>query len=153
MSSIFPSPLLNNKSFLFKLQNIAKQACTLLRAIAGNDDVKTSIVDAGGLGLIVAAMTTHAKQPMVAEQGCAALGSIALRSPLNCTAIVSAGGVEAILKAMEIHPDSAGVQVRRDFLRSKSTRLLMLLFSINLLSFYYECRSLIGYTTRYLFDK
>ena len=104
-----------------KLQNIAKQVCTLLRAIAGNDDVKTSIVDAGGLGLIVAAMMTHAKQPMVAEQGCAALGSIALRSPSNCTAIVGAGGVEAILKAMELHADSAGVQVGRDFARTKST--------------------------------
>ena len=87
--------------------------CTLLRAIAGNDDVKTSIVDAGGLGLIVLAMTTHAKQPMVAEQGCAALGSIALRSPANCAAIVGAGGVEAIVKAMQIHAQSAGVQVVR----------------------------------------
>ncbi|XP_068693794.1 armadillo repeat-containing protein 6-like isoform X2 [Montipora foliosa] len=92
------------------VKNIAKQVCTLLRAIAGNDDVKTSIVDSGGLGLIVAAMTTHAKQPMVAEQGCAALGSIALRSPSNCTAIVGTGGVEAILKAMQIHADSIGVQ-------------------------------------------
>ena len=94
-----------------KFQNIAKQVCTLLRAIAGNDDVKTSIVDAGGLLLIVAAMATHAKQPTVAEQGCAALGSIALRSPPNCTAIVGAGGVEAILKAMQIHPEKSGVQV------------------------------------------
>ena len=85
--------------------------CTLLRAIAGNDDVKTSIVDAGGLLLIVAAMATHAKQPTVAEQGCASLGSIALRSPPNCTAIVGAGGVEAILKAMQIHPEKSGVQV------------------------------------------
>lgn len=88
--------------------------CTLLRAIAGNDDVKTSIVDAGGLGLIVTAMTTHAKQSLVAEQGCAALGSIALRSPANCTAIVGAGGVEAIVKAMQIHAQSAGVQVVRN---------------------------------------
>ena len=70
-------------------------------------------MDSGGLGLIVAAMTTHAKQPMVAEQGCAALGSIALRSPSNCTAIVGTGGVEAILKAMQIHADSIGVQVRQ----------------------------------------
>ena len=85
--------------------------CTLLRAIAGNDDVKTSIVDAGGLGLIVVAMATHAKQPMVAEQGCAALGSIGLRSPTNCTAIVKSGGVEVILKAMQIHQDKPGVQV------------------------------------------
>lgn len=132
MSYIFSSPLLNNKPLSFKLQNIAKQVCTLLRAIAGNDDVKTSIVDAGGLALIVAAMTTHAKQPMVAEQGCAALGSIALRSPSNCTAIVGAGGVEAILKAMEIHPDAAGVQVGRDFARSKSIHLLIIYRELDL---------------------
>ena len=82
-----------------------------MKSIAGNDEVKTSIVDAGGLGLIVVAMATHAKQPMVAEQGCAALGSIALRSTANCKAIVGAGGVEAILKAMQIHPEKTGVQV------------------------------------------
>lgn len=57
-------------------------------------------------------MATHAKQPMVAEQGCAALGTIALRSPSNSTAIVAAGGVEAIVKAMQIHPDVPGVQVQ-----------------------------------------
>ena len=95
--------------------------CTLLRAIAGNDDVKTSIVDAGGLGLIVLAMTTHAKQPMVAEQGCGALGSIALRNPTSCTAIVGAGGVEAIMKAMQIHSQSAGVQVVRCKMHVKKT--------------------------------
>ena len=110
LNGIFQQHLCSNSYSL--LQNISKQVCTLLRAIAGNDDVKTSIVDAGGLGLIVAAMTTHAKQPTVAEQGCAALGSIALRSPPNCSAIVAAGGVEAIVKAMQIHPDVAGVQVK-----------------------------------------
>ena len=66
-------------------------------------------------------MTTHAKQPLVAEQGCAALGSIALRSPANCTAIVVAGGVEAIVKAMQIHAQSAGVQVVRNTMYVNNT--------------------------------
>ena len=68
-------------------------------------------MDAGGLILIVAAMGTHVKQPTVAEQGCAAIGSIALRSPPNCVAIMAAGGSEVVLKAMQIHDNSAGVQV------------------------------------------
>lgn len=73
-------------------------------------------------------MTTHAKQPMVAEQGCAALGSIALRSPSNSTAIVGAGGVEVILKAMQIHPDSAGVQVGSVLAKTKSSNLFKTTF-------------------------
>ena len=67
---------------------------------------------AGGLELIVAAMTTHAKQSTVAEQGCGALGTIALRNPSNCVAIVAAGGVDAIVKAMQIHSEVTGVQVK-----------------------------------------
>ena len=93
------------------MQNIAKQSCAVLKAIAGNDDVKTSIVDAGGLPLIVSAMTTHLKHPTVAEQGCLAIGTIALRSSPNCIKIMAAGGAEIVLKTMEVHCNIEGVQV------------------------------------------
>lgn len=61
--------------------------------------------------LIIIAMKAHEKQPFVAEQGCAALASISLRNPANCTAIVVAGGPEVILKAMQLHSNVVGVQV------------------------------------------
>lgn len=42
-----------------------KQVLSALRAIAGNDDVKDAIVQAGGTGSIVAAMTRHLASPQV----------------------------------------------------------------------------------------
>ena len=63
------------------------------------------------MNLILIAMKTHEKLPFVAEQGCAALASISLRNPDNCTAIVAAGGPEVILKAMQLHSNVVNVQV------------------------------------------
>lgn len=36
-----------------------KQALGLLKALAGNDDIKVAIVKSGGIQLILAAMTQH----------------------------------------------------------------------------------------------
>lgn len=41
------------------LQGIVKQALELLKALAGNDDIKIQIVKSGGIQLILAAMTQH----------------------------------------------------------------------------------------------
>lgn len=42
-----------------------KQALSALRAIAGNDDVKDAIVNAGGTDVIVLAMSRHLGSPQV----------------------------------------------------------------------------------------
>uniref|UniRef100_A0AAY4ELG7 Armadillo repeat-containing protein 6 n=1 Tax=Denticeps clupeoides TaxID=299321 RepID=A0AAY4ELG7_9TELE len=91
-------------------QELVKQVLSALRAIAGNDDVKDAIVNAGGVDLIVLAMNRHMANAHVCEQGCAALSVLALRKPNNCKVIMENGGAQAVLQAMKTHPGEAGVQ-------------------------------------------
>lgn len=41
------------------LQELVRQVLSAIRAVAGNDDVKDAVVNAGGVQLIVAAMNRH----------------------------------------------------------------------------------------------
>uniref|UniRef100_A0A670KFD6 Armadillo repeat containing 6 n=3 Tax=Podarcis muralis TaxID=64176 RepID=A0A670KFD6_PODMU len=91
-------------------QDLVKQVMSAIQAIAGNDDVKDAIVNAGGTDLIVLAMTRHLGSPLVCEQSCAALCMLALRKPENCRVIMEGGGALAALQAMKMHPKEAGVQ-------------------------------------------
>ncbi|XP_038627966.1 armadillo repeat-containing protein 6 isoform X2 [Tachyglossus aculeatus] len=93
-------------------QDLVKQVLSALRAIAGNDDVKDAIVNAGGTDLIVLAMTRHLASPQICEQSCGALCMLALRKPENSRAIVEGGGALATLQAMKVHPKEVAVQVR-----------------------------------------
>ncbi|XP_061458057.1 armadillo repeat-containing protein 6 isoform X4 [Rhineura floridana] len=91
-------------------QDLVKQVLSAIRAIAGNDDVKDAIVNAGGTDLIVLAMSHHLGSPLVCEQSCAALCMLALRKPENCRVIMEGGGALAALQAMKMHPREVGVQ-------------------------------------------
>ncbi|KAJ8270083.1 hypothetical protein GJAV_G00110130 [Gymnothorax javanicus] len=91
-------------------QELVRQVLSALRAIAGNDDVKDTIVKAGGTELIVMAMNRHMANPQVCEQGCAAMCVSALRKPKNCAVIMESGGAVAALQAMKTHPREVGVQ-------------------------------------------
>ena len=50
------------------VQVIVKQVLGMLKAIAGNDNVKVAIVNAGGIGNILGAVNKHIKQPQVSAQ-------------------------------------------------------------------------------------
>lgn len=91
-------------------QDLARQALTALRAVAGNDDVKDAIVRAGGPRCIVGTLTRHLDSPQVCEQSCGALCALALRKPEHSEAIMEEGGAQAALQAMRTHPQDAGVQ-------------------------------------------
>ncbi|KAF7692464.1 hypothetical protein HF521_010074 [Silurus meridionalis] len=91
-------------------QDLAKQVLSAMRAIAGNDDVKDGIVEAGGTELIVMAVNRHINNTQVCEQGCAALSVLALRKPGNCKVIMESGGAQAALQAMKTHPGNINVQ-------------------------------------------
>uniref|UniRef100_A0A8D0L7W2 Armadillo repeat containing 6 n=1 Tax=Sphenodon punctatus TaxID=8508 RepID=A0A8D0L7W2_SPHPU len=92
-------------------QELVKQVLSAIRAIAGNDDVKDAIVNAGGTDLIVLAMSHHLASPQICEQSCAALCMLALRKPENCKVIMEGGGALAALQAMKAHPREVTVQV------------------------------------------
>lgn len=89
---------------------LVRQVLSAIRAIAGNDDVKDAVVNAGGVQLIVIAMNRHISNAGVCEQGCACLSMLALRKPNNCKVIMEDGGTMAALQAMKTHPDVVNVQ-------------------------------------------
>lgn len=89
---------------------MVKQVLSAIRAVAGNDDVKDAIVDAGATELIVLAISHHLGNPQICEQGCAALCMLALRKPENCSVIMEGGGALAALQAMKAHPREVAVQ-------------------------------------------
>ncbi|XP_043541775.1 armadillo repeat-containing protein 6-like, partial [Chiloscyllium plagiosum] len=91
-------------------QEVVKQVLGAFRAIAGNDEVKDAIINAGGTDLIVLAMNRHLGTPQICEQGCAALGMFALRKPENCRVIMEGGGALIALQAMKAHPAEVNVQ-------------------------------------------
>ncbi|MEQ2168136.1 hypothetical protein GOODEAATRI_011312 [Goodea atripinnis] len=94
-----------------KTVELVRQVLSAIRAIAGNDDVKDAVVNAGGVDLIVIAMNRHTSNPAVCEQGCACLSVLALRKPNNCKVIMENGAAIAAVQAMKTHPDAANVQV------------------------------------------
>ncbi|XP_029500735.1 armadillo repeat-containing protein 6 [Oncorhynchus nerka] len=94
----------------YESQELTRQVLSALRAIAGNDDVKDAVTNAGGVQLIVIAMNRHMGNAQVCEQGCAALSVVALRKPNNCQVIMEEGGALAALLAMKTHPDEVNVQ-------------------------------------------
>ncbi|XP_078054739.1 armadillo repeat-containing protein 6 [Mustelus asterias] len=91
-------------------REVVKQVLGAFRAIAGNDEVKDAIINAGGTDLIVLAMNRHMGSPQICEQGCAALGMFALRKPENCHVIMEGGGALMALQAMKTHIAEVNVQ-------------------------------------------
>lgn len=55
--STFKCVLLTDQ--ILSLQELVRQVLSAIRAIAGNDDVKDAVVNAGGVQLIVIAMNRH----------------------------------------------------------------------------------------------
>jgi len=98
-------------NFVLFFKVLAKQALMVMKSIAGNDDVKRTIVESGGIQLVLQVMSCHQRSVGVSEAGCTALAVIALRVPENCHKIVTMGGVELLIKAMQIHPNEVAVQV------------------------------------------
>uniref|UniRef100_A0A2K6SPE8 Armadillo repeat containing 6 n=1 Tax=Saimiri boliviensis boliviensis TaxID=39432 RepID=A0A2K6SPE8_SAIBB len=101
---------LGGLSILVSLLSDCSDHQKLLKQLLSNDDVKDTIVHAGGMGSIVAAMTWHQDSPQVCEQSCTAQSILALRKPNNSRIIVEGGGVVAALQAMKAHPQEAGMQ-------------------------------------------
>ncbi|XP_059200162.1 armadillo repeat-containing protein 6 [Centropristis striata] len=94
----------------YESPELVRQVLSAIRAIAGNDDVKDAVVNAGGVQLIVIAMNRHMSNCAVCEQGCACLSVLALRKPNNCKVIMENGGALAAVQAMKTHANAVNVQ-------------------------------------------
>ena len=92
-------------------QVIVRQAIGVIKALAGNDNVKIQVMNSGGGEMILAAMTTHQGNPGIAEMGCATIATLVLRNPTHCAKIMEAHGHQVIVQAMKVHRSSEMVQV------------------------------------------
>lgn len=91
-------------------ENVAHGGCTLLKAVAGNDEVKRIIGARGGISLIIDTMNKNLKSEKVIEQGAAALAAVTLKTPSNANAIAEADGAHVLVKVMYMHPKAAKLQ-------------------------------------------
>lgn len=92
---------------------LCRQAAALLRNLAGNDSVKTSLCTVPTLGLLLDAMSAggpHAKDASMAEHVIATFAAMALRVPTNCERILGCGGARAITGALRRFPDVVPLQ-------------------------------------------
>ena len=88
-----------------------KGLCQLATAARGSPGVGSrSIVAAGGIEAVVAAMNAHMGVADVQEYGCGALGVIAAMADENQVKVAAAGGIEAVVAAMKAHRGVADVQ-------------------------------------------
>ena len=82
-----------------------------MKALAGNDKVKTEAGRGGMIPLIVSAMDRHVTKERLVEAGCGALTSLTLREAENCACVVrDCDGAAIIALVMAKHPDSRRVQ-------------------------------------------
>lgn len=83
----------------------------MLKAVAGNDEVKQAIVLHQGAELLLGAINKHVRNGAIAEIGCACVATVCLRQPDHCAKMMDAGAAEVILRVMQLHPQDANVQV------------------------------------------
>ncbi|XP_049544373.1 armadillo repeat-containing protein 6 homolog [Anopheles darlingi] len=89
---------------------VLREACKLLKALAGNDTVKKQIIECGAAPLLESALNRHKSNETFARHALVCLSTLALRDPGNSKALFETGIAETIVQTMKIHPTSKVVQ-------------------------------------------
>uniref|UniRef100_A0A182PMV7 LRRK2 ARM repeat domain-containing protein n=1 Tax=Anopheles epiroticus TaxID=199890 RepID=A0A182PMV7_9DIPT len=89
---------------------IIREACKLLKALAGNDTVKQNIIQCGAAPLLESALNRHKDNETFARHALACISTLALRDPGNSKALFETGISETIIQTMKIHPTSKIIQ-------------------------------------------
>ncbi|XP_058466628.1 armadillo repeat-containing protein 6 homolog [Malaya genurostris] len=89
---------------------LLREACKLLKALAGNDAVKLHIVQNGAAPLIESALNRHKDNETFARHALACVAVLALRETQNSKALFETGIAETIVQTMKIHPKSKVIQ-------------------------------------------
>lgn len=85
------------------------QALKLLKALAGNDDVKSHIITAGSAPLIVSVISRFKKSESIVAAGLACISALTLRSSLNSGVFYDCGAPNIIIDCMKSYPKSVNV--------------------------------------------
>ena len=89
---------------------IQRESLKLLKALAGNDAVKSKIIQNGAAPLIESALNSYKDNEVFARHALLCISTLALRDKNNSVALYEAGIAENIIQAMKIHKDSKAVQ-------------------------------------------
>ncbi|KAB0804035.1 hypothetical protein PPYR_01005 [Photinus pyralis] len=89
---------------------IMRQYFKVLKALAGNDEVKIRIIQNGLAPLLIASLDSNKNSNLTATVGLGCIAALTLRSTENSKAFFDSGAPEVIYDCMTIHPDDASVQ-------------------------------------------
>ncbi|XP_055534284.1 armadillo repeat-containing protein 6 homolog [Wyeomyia smithii] len=89
---------------------LIREACKLLKALAGNDTVKIHIIQNGAAPLLESALNRHKDNEVFARHALACVATLVLRDKNNSKALFETGIAETIVQTMKIHPQSKIVQ-------------------------------------------
>ncbi|XP_062704902.1 armadillo repeat-containing protein 6 homolog [Aedes albopictus] len=89
---------------------ILRESCKLLKALAGNDSVKSHIIQNGAAPLLESALNRHKDNEPFARHALVCVATLALREKDNSKALFETGIPETIVQTMKIHPTSKVVQ-------------------------------------------
>ncbi|XP_072751306.1 armadillo repeat-containing protein 6 homolog [Anoplolepis gracilipes] len=85
------------------------QALKLLKALAGNDNVKSHIVTSGCAPLIVSAISRMKRSENVVTAGLSCISALSLRSSSNSGVFYDCGAAQVIVDAMKAYPNNVNV--------------------------------------------
>ncbi|TKS79952.1 Armadillo repeat-containing protein 6 [Collichthys lucidus] len=91
----------------YESAELVRQVLSAIRALAGNDDVKDMVVNAGGVQLIVIAMNRHISNP--AKQACMLMRNLVARMQNYSQPILEMGAEALIAQALKTHQDCGDV--------------------------------------------
>lgn len=89
---------------------MSQRALKIVKALAGNDDVKRSLVNKGSAPLIITTMNRHMGNSAIVSVALGCIAALTLREPKNSVEFTNAGAPETIIDAMKRYPDILTVQ-------------------------------------------
>ncbi|XP_032521938.2 armadillo repeat-containing protein 6 homolog isoform X1 [Danaus plexippus] len=89
---------------------VIQQACKLITALAGNDDVKRDIINGGIVPVVVSLLGRHASNAPASALILKCIAALSLREPNHAKQFLQSGVIKAIVDCIKIHPNSSQVQ-------------------------------------------
>lgn len=89
---------------------LVRESFKLLRALAGNDQVKLSIIQLGAAPIINDVLNRHTENETIVKVALVCLSTLTLRSTDNSKMLFDVGIAETIVETMKLHPTSKAVQ-------------------------------------------
>lgn len=85
--------------------NLQHSACETVRNLCIHQHNRQVLIQNGGGPLLVEMMRRHVNHPEIQRSGCTALASLAEGGMEFKIAVAECGGILAVMKAVEIHPE------------------------------------------------